>query len=329
MSNQAPASYATRRYNPITGCAGGLPCVDRCWAKSFAIRHRGRFGYPKSDPFRPTFHPDRLEEPLRWKDRQVAAVSFMGDVGSPGVKDEWLCALWAVMSLTPRHTYLILTKQPERLGSWLRDPRTYPGVLDAADPIRRRHEGMQLTLIGISNPATVPLRNVLIGTSFGNQPEADERVPRVLLVPAAYRWASYEPATGPADLTQIRLPPELSSKPGDYWTINALTDQDDEHFHNSHAKLDWVVMGCESGPRRRPFDPAWARAVRNRCAEHGTPFYLKQATGCGHEECHCREDDGECTRPADHPCEDHYEQSKVFKHPTLDGVRHAAVPWEG
>jgi protein gp37 len=227
----------------------------------------------------------------------------MGDVGSTGVKDEWLCALWAVMALTPQHTYLILTKRPGRLASWLRDPRTYPGVLDAADPIRRRHDGMQLTLIGISNPATVPLCNVWIGTSFGNQEEYDARRPELDQVPAAHRWLSYEPATGPVDLGVLRC-------------------CDDDPM-----PISWVVVGAESGPKRRPFDQAWARNARDACTKASVPFYLKQVSGCGHEECHCREDDGECTRPADHPCEDNYEQSKVFKHPLLDGVQHLATPF--
>ncbi len=322
MTAQAPASYATRRYNPITGCEKGLPCWPRCWARSFATRHRGRFGYPRSDPFRPTFHPDRIDEPLRWRGPQTVAVAFMGDIGSPGVRDSWLCALWAVMALTPQHTYLLLSKRPDRIASWLRNGRTYDGVLARANILRDAYRRRNLFSIGISNPATAPLRNVWIGTSFGNQPEADDRVSRVLAVPAANRWASYEPATGPADLTRIRLPPELSSRPGDHWTINALTDQDDENFHNDHAKIDLVVVGAESGPKRRPFDQAWARAMRDRCAEHGTPYYLKQIQRCRMADgCKVRREgcdaDGQCDG----------KPSLVVKHPFLDGRQHLDVPW--
>lgn len=53
MAN-APAAYATRRWNPMTGCGPELPCWERCWARSFAVRHAGRFGYPATNPFRPT-----------------------------------------------------------------------------------------------------------------------------------------------------------------------------------------------------------------------------------------------------------------------------------
>jgi len=295
VTAQAPASYATRRWNPITGCEPGLPCFDRCWARSFATRHAGRFGYPKSDPFRPTFHPDRLEEPLRWKGRQVAAVSFMGDVGAPGVKDEWLCALWAVMALTPQHRYLILTKRPARLASWLLDPNTYDGVLRAADPIRRQNQKLQLEMFGISNPGTVPLRNVYVGTSFSDQEQYDLRRPELDGVPAAHRWLSYEPAVGPVDLGVLRC-----------------CEQDT-------IPVEWVVVGAESGPNRRPFDQTWARAVRDRCAEHGVDFYYKQGTAG-----YCTDPDKSC--PVD--CERRTCSLPVIKHPLLDGVRHEAVPWE-
>jgi protein gp37 len=39
--------------------------------------------------------------------------------------------------------------------------------------------------------------------------------------------------------------------------------------------IDWVVAGGESGPRRRPPDPAWLRDLRDRCAAAGVPFYFK------------------------------------------------------
>ena len=63
-------------------------------------------------------------------------------------------------------------------------------------------------------------------------------------VPAAVRFVSAEPLLGPLhslDLTSI----------------------------------DWVVAGGESGPRRRPPDPAWLRDLRDRCAAARVPFTFK------------------------------------------------------
>lgn len=40
--------------------------------------------------------------------------------------------------------------------------------------------------------------------------------------------------------------------------------------------IAWVINGGESGPRKRPFDPAWARRLRDICAEQNVPFFMKQ-----------------------------------------------------
>jgi len=44
----------------------------------------------------------------------------------------------------------------------------------------------------------------------------------------------------------------------------------------NHAKLDWIIVGGESGPHARPMDPDWARAIRDQCAAAGVPFFFKQ-----------------------------------------------------
>ena len=41
-------------------------------------------------------------------------------------------------------------------------------------------------------------------------------------------------------------------------------------------KPDWVIVGCESGPGRRPMNPDWAREIRDQCVEANVPFFLKQ-----------------------------------------------------
>lgn len=45
------------------------------------------------------------------------------------------------------------------------------------------------------------------------------------------------------------------------------------------AGIDWVITGGESGPRARPFDPAWALAVRDQCRTAGAKFFHKQNGG--------------------------------------------------
>jgi protein gp37 len=42
------------------------------------------------------------------------------------------------------------------------------------------------------------------------------------------------------------------------------------------GRLDWVVVGGESGPGARPMHPDWARALRDQCAGAEVPFLFKQ-----------------------------------------------------
>jgi len=42
--------------------------------------------------------------------------------------------------------------------------------------------------------------------------------------------------------------------------------------------ISWVIVGGESGVDRRPFDVAWARSLRDQCAEAGIPFFYKQGS---------------------------------------------------
>ncbi|MHB8406198.1 MAG: DUF5131 family protein [Gammaproteobacteria bacterium] len=45
------------------------------------------------------------------------------------------------------------------------------------------------------------------------------------------------------------------------------------------AKLDWVIVGGESGPGYRPMQQSWCRAIRDRCVEKRAAFFYKQDAG--------------------------------------------------
>jgi protein gp37 len=44
-------------------------------------------------------------------------------------------------------------------------------------------------------------------------------------------------------------------------------------------RIDWVIVGGESGPGARKMDPAWVRDIRNQCASSGVAFFFKQWGG--------------------------------------------------
>lgn len=105
-------------------------------------------------------------------------------------------------------------------------------------------------------------RNVWLGVTAENQEEADRRIPILLATPAAVRWVSAEPLLGPV---------KLHERLGDDWLASGLSGE--------RRGLDWIVVGGESGAGARPMHPAWARSIRDQCAEAGVPFFMKQMSG--------------------------------------------------
>ena len=43
--------------------------------------------------------------------------------------------------------------------------------------------------------------------------------------------------------------------------------------------LHWVIVGGESGPRRRAITPDWVRGIRDQCRNRCVPFFFKQWGG--------------------------------------------------
>lgn len=45
--------------------------------------------------------------------------------------------------------------------------------------------------------------------------------------------------------------------------------------------LSWVIVGCESGPRRRPCKDAWVRSIVQQCRDADTRCFVKQMSIAG------------------------------------------------
>ncbi len=52
------------------------------------------------------------------------------------------------------------------------------------------------------------------------------------------------------------------------------------------AKLDWLIVGGESGAGARPFDVAWARSIVAQCKAADVPVFYKHggtSNRCSHD----------------------------------------------
>lgn len=96
-------------WNPITGCNNGCPY---CYAQRMALRLKGRSGYNKENPFRPTFHSQRLNQPLTKTIPSMIFTCSMGDFFDSEVKSTWREDVYKIMDKAKWHAYQMLTKQP-------------------------------------------------------------------------------------------------------------------------------------------------------------------------------------------------------------------------
>lgn len=44
-------------------------------------------------------------------------------------------------------------------------------------------------------------------------------------------------------------------------------------------KIDWVIVGCESGPKARPMKQRWVEDIQHQCAKSEVAFFFKQWGG--------------------------------------------------
>ncbi len=224
-------------WNPVSGCTKVSPGCKNCYAERITERWGQEFTEVRE-------RPERLMQPLRWKNPRRVFTCSMADLFHEQVSFEFIASVFHTMTgecdykPPPAHTYQILTKRAVRMRqffSWL----------------ERYSEGDEAYVLALQTLwfDDAPARNVWLGVSVEDQQRAEERIPDLLATPAAVRFLSVEPLLGPV----------------------ALRDLMD--------KIDWVIVGGESGPGARPMHPDWVRSIRDQCQAAGVPFFFKQWGG--------------------------------------------------
>lgn len=89
--------------------------------------------------------------------------------------------------------------------------------------------------------------NIWMGVSVENS-DYVHRIDDLRKTPAQVKFLSLEPLLGP--MLKLKL-----------------------------GKIDWVIVGGESGPGSRPMDENWVIDIRNQCLESNVPFFFKQWGG--------------------------------------------------
>lgn len=251
MSEHTAIGWTESTWNPVTGCSRVSPGCENCYAEGLSLR----MGWSKkawtaqNAKENVILHPDRINQPLSWTRPRRVFVNSMSDLFHELVPDTFLVECFAVMLQAHGrglgHVFQILTKRPERMRDFM--SRAFPN----------------------------PLPNVWLGVSVEDQRRADERIPLLLETPAVVRFISAEPLLGPVDLYDY-LHPSCECELSDPMSA---AYQHDEACPAGAGRLDWVIVGGESGPENRPMDLRWITKIALDCAGAGISLYVKQDSG--------------------------------------------------
>lgn len=286
MSENSKIEWCDHTFNPFVGCTKISPACDHCYAESWAKRsgqvvwggERKRTSIANWNLPR-AWDRHTARKKLAWEaavDRvfggdEAACLALgnikpvnpkvfcasLADVFDNKIPAQWRMDLFDLISDTPNLTWLILTK---RIGN----------VMSMCSG-----DGLMFDMIS---------QRVWLGATICNQTEADRDIPKLLSTPAYKRFLSMEPLLGPVDLTVIGRHANGSRN------INALSGAETRGILAMSSsegssmvsttfggpRIDWVIVGGESGPNARPMHPDWVRSLRDQCDSAGVPFLFKQ-----------------------------------------------------
>jgi protein gp37 len=281
---QTGIEWTDKTWNPVVGCRRISEGCRHCYAKTLHDQRHKAFKEGKKVPaqYAKPFEqvqlmPDRLRDPLSWRKPCRVFVNSVSDLFHEDVNFEFIDRVFTTMALAKQHTFQVLTKRPERMREYFAGYRKSPVMPSLGvtfkdlppDDICR--EGG--TLIA-------PLPNVWLGVSVENQAAADERIPHLLATPAAVRFLSCEPLLGPVDLEEIRIPLAGES----FMTRSALHGTDGlnkgKETPGRDKRIDWCIVGGESGPGSRPMHVEWARSLVRQCEAASVACFVKQLGSC-------------------------------------------------
>ena len=126
-------------WNPVAGCTVLSPGCTNCYAMRMAAR-LDAMGLPKyAGLTRKTggrakwtgkvrLDKKALEVPKSWKQPRMVFVNSMSDLFHDGVPFSFIESVWSTMAATPRHTYQILTKRPDRMAELTKKLKKLPNV---------------------------------------------------------------------------------------------------------------------------------------------------------------------------------------------------------
>jgi len=261
--------WAEETWNPVVGCTKASTECKNCYAERL---HRTRYrawldGWTDApeqyhEPFeRVRLIERRLDEPKRWRKPRAVFCCSMGDLFHEDVPARDVLAVLNTMEQvnTDRihagrepHRFMVLTKRSRRmrdiLETWFDE-----FLANSVEP--------------------TGVYSIWFGVSVGVQGSVDRAFDLASIrspVPLV-RFVSAEPLLGPVGFAQA----QRRCCDGEFY--NLLTGEPLGHDGQPlPGRINWIIVGGETGPGARPMHPDWAQSLRDEAGYYGVPFFFKQ-----------------------------------------------------
>lgn len=241
--------WATHSWNPIIGCSKCSPGCLNCYAERMAKRLKAigasfywivvdKNGWNGSTVY--TYQQLKIVKPSN------IFVCSMSDLFHETATDEMIDSVFNTMRCNQHHTYLLLTKRPERMRDYIK-----------------------------KNINNLPLR-LLCGVTACNQHEVNEKIPILCDVEVKTKFVSIEPIIGPISLRWMAVWKRADGSRTCLKSESVKYGGGSTDHLDGLRKLSWVIVGGESGPGSRYVSPQCIRSIRDECKEAGVPFMFKQ-----------------------------------------------------
>ncbi len=306
MSTNIP--YVDEVWNPICGCTKCSPGCENCWAEKMMYRQvvMGCARHVKdpdsnedtwiaySDVVDEDTHKwngvvalrhKQLDKPLHWRKPRKILTCSMGDWCHPKVPFEFRDKMLAIAALCPQHDFWFLTKRAEGMAEYFKailSEQVYcENVSNEGNTRTRiRHEAFKIVHKSQQQNrqrsynmwnGRWPLLNIHLGCTICNQKEMDEKGEIHLSIPAAHHWWSFEPLLGDIDFSDY-IVEYIGSETCSYGEMHRKRECECMFLH----KPDFAVIGCESGPKRRPIARKHIKDLYEQCKAAGVDVMVKQ-----------------------------------------------------
>ena len=239
--------YWTHSVTLVDGCDRVSPGCDHCWAIPLNERHEVFAGGEGEV----VFHYEWIEKLMTTRRAKPRVYAIWNDLFHERVTRQDQLRTLAVMAYQ-RHIYMVLTKRADRMRTFVNGNVIFGDLLDG---------------------------NIWLGVTAENQEWANKRIPPLVETRAAKRFVSIEPILGSVDL---RLKRWVCTQCGDWTPTEALDDghhcQCDFYVEERcKNELDWVIVGCETGPGARIDDYTTSHIadVVRQCRGSRVPCWVK------------------------------------------------------